>query len=324
MSAPSTNTPAAAAAAAGAAAAPKEETMLDRLNDSSRAFLRAYSQRLLDVADGPAPFGLLSAPDHESQPRLPQLLLVAKCQTLDSLREAHALGQVNFGENYIPELCNKALLLPKTIQWHYIGILQSNKIRHLLQSVPNLAGIQTVTSERQAQTISRVMGELKASGVRAPGDRLRLFVQINTSGEDTKSGLDAASVDTAPATSETDQTHPDFAVMRLIRQIQALDHVAFEGLMTIGSTEESYADSGYNSDFARLHALRERICTTTGLHQGIIGLSMGMSADFEQAIRQGSTCVRIGSAIFGGRNMEAVQQIALQAEEFRKQQASSS
>ena len=176
----------------------------------------------------------------------------------------------------------KEAKLPKDIKWHFIGSLQSNKLKQLA-ALENLWVVETVDSLKKAQTLDKLCKKKPSP--------MQIMLQVNTSGEEgitrcfltlAKSGMEPGEV--LPAAKEIIQNCPN---LKLI------------GLMTIGSREASTAD-GINPDFETLRNCRTRLeeeLALTGLE-----LSMGMSEDFESAIRQGSTSVRVGSKIFGARN----------------------
>ncbi|KAF2761183.1 hypothetical protein EJ05DRAFT_255632 [Pseudovirgaria hyperparasitica] len=205
----------------------------------------------------------------------------------------------HFGENYLQELQQKADILPKTIRWHFIGGLQSNKARPLAESVESLWCVSSVDSAKKADGLEkgrRALVERLASEKdeksgeedkeKTDLDKLRVHVQVNTSGEAAKSGVEPA--DTA-------------ALCRHIRD--NCPHLQLLGLMTIGAIARSQSakDGEENADFVCLRETRDRVAQELGVPEGELELSMGMSADFEEAIRQGSGEVRVGSTIFGQR-----------------------
>ncbi|KAK9450563.1 uncharacterized protein V1518DRAFT_426458 [Limtongia smithiae] len=187
-------------------------------------------------------------------------------------------GQEHFGENYVQELVEKAKVLPAEIKWHFIGSLQSNKCS-MLAEIPNLYAVETVDSLKKA----RRLNDARPAGM----SPLNVFIQVNTSGEASKSGL-------APG------ADVDELAAYIARECARL---TLKGLMTIGSVAMSQA-SGHgaaleNTEFAVLVAQKARLEAALGLSG--LELSMGMSEDYERAIAQGSTSVRVGSLIFGAR-----------------------
>ncbi|KAF9426612.1 hypothetical protein BGZ94_006261 [Podila epigama] len=192
----------------------------------------------------------------------------------DILAAYEKAGHRHFGENYVQELEEKSNELPKDIQWHFIGHLQSNKCK-IVASIPNLYVVETVDSAKKASTLD------KACASAARSDPLRIFLQVNTSGEETKSGM---------LPSET------LDVARNV--VSSCPHLKLAGLMTIGSPNPDL-ENGENPDFKTLNQCRTDIQRELGLDN--LELSMGMSDDYPEALRQGSTNIRVGSTIFGSR-----------------------
>ncbi|XP_069474061.1 pyridoxal phosphate homeostasis protein [Ambystoma mexicanum] len=211
-----------------------------------------------------------------------RLVAVSKTKPVDMVITVYKHGQRNFGENYVQELLEKSsdskiqTSCPE-IRWHFIGHLQKNNINKLM-AVPNLFMLETVDSIKLADKVNSSWQKKGSS------ERLKVMVQINTSGEDSKHGL--------PPT-ETVAT-----VDHIIKKCPSLEMV---GLMTIGSYGYDLSQ-GPNPDFQMLLSLREEVCDQIKLPREKVELSMGMSGDFEHAIEVGSTNVRIGSIIFGERD----------------------
>lgn len=203
------------------------------------------------------------------------LVAVSKLKPASDIAALYAHGVRHFGENYVNELVTKAAELPSDIKWHFIGSLQSNKCKELAK-IPNLYAVETVDSVKKV----RKLQEARAAHGGLP---INVYLQINTSGEDNKSGLSVANVD------ET---------LEVARAVVAAESLVLAGLMTIGLIEQSKREDG-NSDFARLVKLAGEVEAALGVSG--LELSMGMSSDFEEAIAQGSTSVRVGSDIFGSR-----------------------
>eukprot|EP00775_Hariotina_reticulata_P006934 gene6934-7152_t len=180
-----------------------------------------------------------------------------------------------FGENYVQELLDKAPLLPADIQWHFIGHLQSNKVKALLEGVANLSMVETVDSSKLADRLNRI-----AEGLSRPS-KLSVMIQVNTSGEETKYGCDPSEV------------------VGLAQHVtQHCPALNLAGLMTIGQPD--YTSRPEN--FTCLAECRLRVAEALGVPESSLELSMGMSGDFEQAIEMGSTNIRVGSTIFGARD----------------------
>ncbi|KAI0833564.1 hypothetical protein BC628DRAFT_1426154 [Trametes gibbosa] len=228
----------------------------------------------------------------------PVLVAVSKYKPAADVLACYDEGQRDFGENYVQELVEKAAQLPQDIRWHFIGTLQSNKAK-TLASIPSLYAIQTVTSIKAASALNKAL----------PVDRpapLNILLQVNTSGEDAKSGvppLDPASPDLA-----------DAELVQLARHVVSeCPRLHLQGLMTIGALAQSLAaGETENEDFARLVATRDALHAALDRagfpsdggrwgEEGQLLLSMGMSSDFEAALKAGSDIVRVGTGIFGSR-----------------------
>ncbi|XP_072995564.1 uncharacterized protein [Typha latifolia] len=202
-----------------------------------------------------------------------RVVAVGKTKPVSLVRQLYDAGHRCFGENYVQEFVDKAPLLPADIEWHFIGHLQSNKVKSLLASVPNLDMVESVDNEKVANYLDRAVASLG----RKP---LKVLVQVNTSGEESKSGIDPS------------------RCIELAKHVKlACPNLVFSGLMTIGMP--NYSSTPEN--FSTLSNCRANICKALGIPQEQCELSMGMSGDFEQAIEMGSTNVRIGSTIFGPR-----------------------
>lgn len=190
------------------------------------------------------------------------LLAVSKTHPAALIEQALAAGQRAFGENYVQEALDKMEALPDSIEWHLIGPLQSNKTRAVAE---RFAWVHSVESEKIARRLSG-----QRSGKLPP---LNLLIQVNVSGEASKSGV-------APADVEA-----------LAAAISKLPRIRLRGLMAIpepGASPERYRE---------LKDLYERLKNPFQLDT----LSVGMSDDLELAIAEGATLVRIGTAIFGSR-----------------------
>lgn len=214
-----------------------------------------------------------AAAERSGRSQAPRLVAVSKTKPAELVQEAYNAGQRDFGENYVQELLDKAPHLPPDILWHFIGHLQSNKARALVEAVPNLAMVETVDSEKLA---SRLDVATEAVG-RSP---LRVMVQVNTSGEETKYGVEPGEC------------------VALARHIhEACKHLRLAGLMTIGQPDYSSRPE----NFSCLAECRRQVAEALGVPESELELSMGMSGDFEQAVEMGSTNVRVGSTLFGAR-----------------------
>ncbi|KAI0142487.1 hypothetical protein F4776DRAFT_509468 [Hypoxylon sp. NC0597] len=200
--------------------------------------------------------------------------------------------QLHFGENYAQELSQKAELLPRSIYWHMIGGLQSGHCKNLAK-IPNLWCVSSVDTEKKAQLLDKYRGDFLSSfsspspsspSSPAPA-KLNIHVQVNTSGESSKSG-----------------SAPGNATVALCRAVEAAPNLHLLGLMTIGAIARSVATTpeNENEDFLCLREQRDLVRRELGLEREL-ELSMGMSEDFEGAVAMGSSEVRVGSTIFGAR-----------------------
>ncbi|KAF0853119.1 mitochondrial PLPDE III YBL036c euk domain-containing protein [Andalucia godoyi] len=207
-----------------------------------------------------------------SIPKSVRLVAVSKTKPASAVLAAYDAGQRVFGENYVQELVDKAPVLPKDIQWHFIGHLQSNKAKSIVE-IPNLQCVESVDREKVADALQKACEK-------ANRPLLDVMIQVNTSGEDTKSGCDPS--------------HAENLVRHVLDTCPAL---RVKGLMTIGSPNPSPP----NRDFELLRTLRNQCQVTFAGRVCDLELSMGMSHDFVLAIENGSTNVRVGSSIFGNR-----------------------
>lgn len=199
-----------------------------------------------------------------------RLVAVSKTRPVGDVDQAFRAGQQIFGENYVQELTEKAKMVIEPVEWHFIGHLQSNKVRQIAGLVSMIHSVDRLSL---AEEINRQWEKL--------GSSCDILVQVNISGEATKSG-----------TSED-------AALHLVRDIALLPHVRIRGLMTMPPFfDDPEAARPFFAGLKRLSHLIE--------HEQIPGvamqeLSMGMSGDFEAAIQEGATLVRVGTSVFGAR-----------------------
>ncbi|XP_042519496.1 pyridoxal phosphate homeostasis protein-like isoform X1 [Macadamia integrifolia] len=202
-----------------------------------------------------------------------RVVVVSKTKPVSLIRQVYDAGHRCFGENYVQEIVEKASQLPDDIDWRFIGRLQSNKVKMLLSSVPNLAAVEGVDDEKIANHLDRGVANIG----RKP---LKVMVQVNTSAEASKAGVEPS------------------GCVELAKHVKlGCPNLEFSGLMTIGMPD--YTSTPEN--FKTLSNCRIEVCKALGIAEEQCELSMGMSGDFEQAIEMGSTNVRIGSTIFGPR-----------------------
>lgn len=208
---------------------------------------------------------------YASVPHPVRLVAVSKTKPNSDILDAYESGHRHFGENYIQELVEKVAQLPTDIQWHFIGALQTNKLKSIAL-IPNLYLVETIDSAKKAIALNKLCaGRLEPLGI---------LLQVNTSTEESKSGI-----------------APDSVVDVARTVVETCPFLVLRGLMTIGSSEHSSLVP--NPDFETLKGCKSEIEGALGLKG--LELSMGMSDDFETAVAQGSTNVRVGSSIFGQR-----------------------
>ena len=217
-----------------------------------------------------------------------RLVAVSKLKPANDILVLHRAphSQLHFGENYQQELLQKSLLLPREIRWHFIGALQTNKCKPLAEQIPNLWCVESVDASKKADELEKGRHALCEKEKEYEDVPLRVFVQVNTSGEEEKSGVEPS--DAA-------------ALCKHVRE--RCPHLKLQGVMTIGAIARSQeAKEGQeNEDFVKLKEVRDQVAEELGIGKEEIELSMGMSEDFESAIRCGSNEVRVGSTIFGER-----------------------
>ena len=197
-----------------------------------------------------------------------RLVAVSKTHPAESVREAHHAGQNLFGESRIQEARAKIPELPATLEWHFIGHLQKNKIRHAL---PLFDLFHSVDSLALARDLNRIADEV--------GSRPRILLEVNVSGEGSKFGF-------RPETLRAE-----------IEDLLALPRLTIEGLMTIPPLGPEAESS--RKFFVQLRELRDALQAEFQLRLG--ELSMGMTNDYPVAVEEGATMVRVGTAIFGDR-----------------------
>lgn len=199
------------------------------------------------------------------------LIAVSKTKPVSMLEEAYALGVRDFGENKVQELVDKAGQLPEDIRWHMIGHLQRNKVKYIIDKVYL---IHSVDSLRLAEEISK---EAVKHGVTA-----NILIEVNVAGEESKFGV---SPEDAPG---------------LIEEISGLPAIQVRGLMTIAPFVENAEDN--RIIFNALLKLYVDISRKNIDNVHMDFLSMGMTGDYEVAVEEGATFVRVGTGIFGERS----------------------
>lgn len=208
-----------------------------------------------------------------------RLVAISKKKPVSDIIELYQAGQRYFGENYAEELEKKSTdpqirqKCPE-IRWHFVGHLQKKKVPRFLNRVENLDCIQTVDSIDLAQRLNQHL--------QSQARKLNVLLQINTSGEKQKSGIEPN----------------DFLSLYEFVRSKCLS-LNCQGLMTIGSLTNVHQEN--DNDFRLLIQCRDELSQKFALPIDQLELSMGMSHDYERAIRSGSTIIRVGSSIFGER-----------------------
>jgi len=199
-----------------------------------------------------------------------ELLAVSKKWSAEVIAEAAAAGQLAFGENRVQELVAKVPVLAPDLRWHLIGHLQKNKVKKVL---PLVGDIHSIDSLSVLRAVDREAGKI--------GVRRRIFLQVNIGEDPAKHGFQAE----------------ELAENGVLEACDGLENLDLAGLMTIPPFSETA--EGARRYFAALRELRDKVTARTGT--ALPGLSMGMSGDYEVAIEEGATVVRVGSSIFGQR-----------------------
>ncbi|HUS01091.1 MAG TPA: YggS family pyridoxal phosphate-dependent enzyme [Chitinophagaceae bacterium] len=205
-----------------------------------------------------------------------RLIAVSKTKTIEEIKALYDLGQKDFGENYVQELADKYEVLPKDIKWHFIGHLQTNKVKYIAPFVSLIHGVDSFKLlkeiNKQGEKINRVIDCL---------------LQIHIAQEETKFGLNE---------DELDDIFGNAA-------LKDLKNIRICGLMGMASFTEN--EETIRNEFHYLKTLFNSYKRFLTHNSQLTTLSMGMSADYKIAIEEGSNMVRIGSLIFGERNYNA-------------------
>ncbi|MDR0795959.1 MAG: YggS family pyridoxal phosphate-dependent enzyme [Tannerella sp.] len=202
------------------------------------------------------------------------LVAVSKFHPADVLRQACDAGQKIFGENRVQELVAKYPLLPPDVQWHFIGTLQTNKVKYI---VPFIDTIQSIHSLRLLQEVEKQAARINRT--------IRVFIEVHIARETTKHGF----------------SFDECLHLFLDNQFDAYPHVVVAGLMGMAT----FTDDAIQVDreFQTLKGLFDAITHSGKAGASFTELSMGMSDDYPIAIRNGSTMIRVGTKIFGDRNI---------------------
>ena len=200
-----------------------------------------------------------------------RLVAVSKTVSAESIQQAIAAGVTLLGENYVQEARNKIACIGKQVEWHFIGHLQSNKARYAVELFSMIHSVDRLSLAEELDHAANKHGKI-----------VPILIQVNISGEESKSGIDPQ---------ET---------LQLLKRIAGLQHLSIQGLMTMPPWFENPEDS--RPYFSSLRKLREKLSREKIPGVALQELSMGMSGDFEVAIEEGATLMRIGTAIFGPRS----------------------
>jgi PLP dependent protein len=216
----------------------------------------------------------------ESLPKTVTLVAVSKMRSVDEIMELYNLGHRDFGENYVQELVEKHFILPHDIRWHFIGHLQSNKVKYIAPFVHLIHGVDSfkllMEIDRQAAKLKRVVDCL---------------LQVHIASEETKFGLNEEELDEL------------VAGLKKAKETSELTHVHIAGLMGMATFTDDQLK--IETEFEYLHTLFDKYARCKLSNFNMQDLSMGMSADYKEAINHGATMIRVGSILFGPRLKEA-------------------
>lgn len=204
------------------------------------------------------------------------LVAVSKTKTVEDIKALYDLGQRDFGENYVQELADKYEVLPKDIKWHFIGHLQSNKVKYIAPFVSLIHGVDSF----------KLLKEINKQGEKC-NRIINCLLQIHIAREETKFGLNEDELDDITGSAE----------------LKNLENIKITGLMGMASFTDT--EEIIRNEFRYLKTLFHSYSQLKTGNCQLTTLSMGMSADYQIAIEEGSTMVRIGSLIFGEREYNA-------------------
>ena len=204
-------------------------------------------------------------------PKEVTLIAVSKTKPYTAIEEALPSGVLDYGENKVQELTEKYEILPKDIRWHMIGHLQRNKVKYLVGKVELIHSVDSLRLANQIETEFAKKNEIA-----------NILIEVNMANEESKFGI----------TSETTE--------QLVREISKLEHVRIKGLMTIAPyTDNPETNREY---FRNMKKLSVDITVKNIDNVSMNVLSMGMTGDYQVAIEEGATMIRVGTGIFGERN----------------------
>jgi PLP dependent protein len=213
----------------------------------------------------------------ELKPQQVTLVAVSKTKPISDIQELYDMGQRDFGENYVQELAEKQLLLPNDIRWHFIGHLQSNKVKYIAPFVHLIHGVDSykllLEIDKQARKSDR---------------NISCLLQVHIAQEETKFGFNEEELMSAME---------DIYKYKLMDQLK---NVEVTGLMGMASFTEDIEQ--VRKEFKYLKLLFDQ-CKHLPSHPNLSTLSMGMSSDYQVAIEEGSNMIRVGSLLFGARGI---------------------
>jgi pyridoxal phosphate enzyme (YggS family) len=212
----------------------------------------------------------------ELQPRNITLVAVSKTKTVEEIMQLYEVGHRDFGENYVQELTEKHFVLPKDIRWHFIGHLQSKKVKYISSFVHLIHGVDSI----------KLLMELNKYGMKDKRT-IDCLLQVHIAQEETKFGLSEEELDEL------------FDSLPAYEAVDGFKNVNIKGLMGMASFTED--TKKIRAEFKYLTSLFDKYTLQQTAHAKMEILSMGMSTDYKIAIHEGSTMVRIGSLIFGER-----------------------
>ncbi len=200
------------------------------------------------------------------------LVAVSKTKPISAIEEAYEAGQRVFGENRVQELVDKEDYLPKDIEWHMIGHLQSNKVKYIAPFISLIHGVDSL----------KLLKEINKQGLKN-NRRIKILIQFHIATETTKFGFSLTEV-------QNHITNKDFA------GLEGLEIIGVMGMASFTSDQRQVRE-----EFRSLKEIHKAL-STANLGENFNTISMGMSGDYEIAVAEGSTMVRVGSSIFGARS----------------------
>ena len=200
------------------------------------------------------------------------LVAVSKTKPISAIKDAYAAGQRIFGENRVQELVDKEASLPKDIEWHMIGHLQSNKVKYIAPFISLIHGVDSI----------KLLKEVNKQGLKN-NRRIKVLLQFHIATEATKFGFNLSEVQNHIA-------NEDFS------DLKGVEITGVMGMATFTSDQRQVRE-----EYRSLKEIHEAL-STASLSKNFNTISMGMSGDYEIAVAEGSTMIRVGSSIFGARN----------------------